>query len=183
MTEPAQLSIVPEIHDGMSLNDILTILELHDSGQVELSPEQQDRVTGLLINKVDGCKHMLDHWEDEAKRHAAYALEHAETKRAIQAKAERLENRIVWAMQRNNFEALPGKEFKVKIGKTERVEILSEPTEEHSINFPELVRTKLTFAWDKASVKEHIEKVGESFPYAKVVKHFSPKFSLNRKDK
>ena len=185
MEQSAQLKVVPVIHHDMSLNDILTAMDLHYDETLPLADEDLELVQKLLLMKVDGIKFRLDEWASDAARHQAYALEHAEAKRVIEKKAENLEKRVLWAMQRSNKTELAGIEFKVELKTSKSVSTTAEPLPEHATQYPDLVRVKegvTTYHWNLTPVRQAIEK-GFLFNFGQIVEKTVPKFSLFRKDK
>lgn len=179
------MSDLPSIEHGMSLNDILTAMDAVDRGVLALTEEQAVMLRELLLAKVDGCKFVLDSLEDEAKRHDEYAAEHGEAADQARSKKAWLEQKITQAMLKGEFLTLPGKEFQVRLHKSESLRIEAEPTPELAAILPEFVRVResvVTYEWDKVAVKKAMSD-GLEFPYGKIVTKHSPKFSVRKATK
>jgi hypothetical protein len=165
MQIPAPAILTPD----MSLEEILTACELSDSGEVSLTPEQQTQLGEMLLKKVDGCRYRLDSWADDADRHRSYALEHTVAARAIEAKIERLKERIAYSMAAHDFPVIQGEQFSFRLQSTKSVEIdevAARPDAALWQEFPEYI--KQSFAWDKTAIKSALESGAVAFTFAKI---------------
>lgn len=182
VTDQPELTAIPlPIPENPTFDQIVGFLDDHDSGVIRLSDEDLARLTEMLVAKVDNCKWMLDHWESEAERWGKYARENYETKRAIEAKAERMKKRIADSMARRNFDKLPGERYRLQIQYVESLEITCDPDEFTAKLNPELIRAR--YEWNKEAVKDAMRNGMADFPYAVLRERPSVRFYQNRKDK
>ncbi len=180
------LLMKPVIHDHMSLDELFAALSGNDEGDYDLTIEELERLRGLLLNKVDGCRYVLDDWKAEAARHAAYVQEHMDRKRKLDRKVEKREKDIILAMRSQKFERIQGNEFAFKLKRSERTIIESEANETLFNQYPDLIRKKesVDYSWDKAAVKVVVEaKACPADIKAKVEENFNLHGDVAKKGK
>lgn len=181
--EDSPVPEVPEIHEGMSLNDILACLDLHDSKVVPRTAEELQTLGRLLLRKVDAYKFNRDQLEGEADRFEGYAEVHLKESHTFRKKVKALDDRMIWAMDRNGFEKLPGEQWRVDLVIGNPLEVTREPDEKLAQEMPDFVRvtTKTSYGWKKVELKAAIG-AGFHFPYGKIGRTTSPNFHTNKKD-
>ena len=138
--------MVPE--KPKTLAEILQYLDAIDQGIVNPTPQEQAELGALLVEKVDNTAEFLSELEFQAKRLREAEVKLAKGRRAIEAKVERLHGYMKFHMQHHGFTQIPGEVWKLRLSKSESVEVTGEPDPDR---FPEYVRTK--HEWDKAALK------------------------------
>jgi hypothetical protein len=142
--------------DVMTLREMVEVLDRSESEEVDLGLIQE--VIKALPTKVDGCAQYLDSLDDEIARAKDYAKKFSELAKQIEARKERFEGYLKHSIESNGFEKLTGDAFQMTIKKNPPSVITKrEADAADSLNYPNLVTTKMTFAWDKKALKEGIE--------------------------
>jgi hypothetical protein len=108
------------------------------------------------------------------------AKEFIEAKAAAESNAMRLENLMLYAMNKNQFEKLSGNDFVVSIRKSQQVKANVEATQMTYLEHPELHRVKYEF--DKVAIKEAL-KAGFPVPFAEMVENQSLQFKVKKEIK
>ncbi|HYC99717.1 MAG TPA: siphovirus Gp157 family protein [Phycisphaerales bacterium] len=163
-----------------TLDDLLVMLEHNDSGIHVLTHDQMKAVGAALARKVDAIRYRLDEWRDEALRHRAYAEEHSEAARAVEAKAERLKAYVAWSMQANGFERLTGERYAVRLQDFPKVVYVDDvkPTASDFASYPDFVR--VTYAWNTSAIKSALSRDTHQIAFARLEANPKPVIDLKR---
>jgi hypothetical protein len=146
----------PQPASAMTLKELVEVLDRSESEEVDLNLIQA--VLKALPTKVDGCAQYLDSLDDEITRAKDYAKKFSDLAKQIEARKERFEGYLKHSIESNGFEKLTGDAFQMTIKKNPASVIARrEADAADSLNYPNLVTTKMTFAWDKKALKEGIE--------------------------
>jgi len=146
----------PTIADVMTLKELVEVLDKSESEEVDLALIQE--VIKALPSKVDGCAQYLDSLDDEITRAKDYAKKFSDLAKQIEARKERFEGYLKHSIESNNFEKLTGDAFQMTIKKNPASVITKrEADAADSLNYPNFVTSKVSFAWDKKALKEGIE--------------------------
>lgn len=140
----------------MTLKEMVEVLDKSESEEVDLNFLQA--VVKQLPTKVDGCAQYLDSLDDEIARAKDYSKKFSDLAKQIEARKERFEGYLKHSIEANNFEKLTGEAFQLSIKKNPPSVITKrEADAADSLNYPDFVTSKVTFAWDKKALKEGIE--------------------------
>lgn len=140
----------------LTLKSMVEILDRSETEEVDLSLIQE--VIKALPTKVDGCAQYLDSLDDEIARAKDYSKRFSELAKQIEARKERFEGYLKHSIEANNFEKLTGEAFQLSIKKNPPSVITKRDADAaDSLNYPDFVTSKITFAWDKKALKEGIE--------------------------
>lgn len=140
----------------LTLKNMVEILDQSESEEVDLALIQE--VIKALPTKVDGCAQYLDSLDDEIARAKDYSKKFSDLAKQIEARKERFEGYLKHSIEANNFEKLTGDAFQLSIKKNPPSVITKrEADAADSLNYPDFVTSKVTFAWDKKALKEGIE--------------------------
>ncbi len=145
----------------MTLEEILARLSDLDNAQVnvEFDPEN---IAGELNEKVDAIKIVLDRLQGESARLRVCAEEFARAAKTVENNAERLKEYVLYAMQQNGFEKLPGKLWRLQVQKAAPALVTEySPTAETMLEMPSFVERKVGYSWNKEQIKEHLKAGGE----------------------
>lgn len=141
---------------AMTLKELVEVLDRSESEEVDISLIQE--VIKALPTKVDGCAQYLDSLDDEIARAKDYSKKFSDLAKQIEARKERFEGYLKHSIEANNFEKLTGDAFQLSIKKNPPSVITKrEADAADSLNYPDFVTSKVTFAWDKKALKEGIE--------------------------
>jgi len=144
------------VSNQMTLREMVEVIDRSESEEVDLNLIQA--VLKALPTKVDGCAQYLDSLDDEITRAKDYSKKFSDLAKQIEARKERFEGYLKHAIEGNGFEKLTGDAFQMTIKKNPPSVITRrEADAADSLNYPDLVTTKMTFAWDKKALKEGIE--------------------------
>jgi hypothetical protein len=144
------------VSNQMTLKEMVEVLERSETEEVDLNLIQS--VIKALPSKVDGCAQYLDSLDDEITRAKDYSKKFSELAKQIEARKERFEDYLKHSIESNNFEKLTGEAFQMTIKKNPACVITRREADAvDSLNYPNLVTTKITFAWDKKALKDGIE--------------------------
>jgi len=150
-----------EISLDNSLLDIVRELSLIDAGAKEITPEAMKQLGVVLREKTDRVVHFIKDCEARIQKHKDFEAEHKEARKHLEASLDRFKDYIVHTISTSGFEAIPGKEFVISTRKSEETVIFREPTAMDAEQWPELVRTKTTYEWNKQTLKDW-QKRGEN---------------------
>jgi len=140
----------------LSIRGMVEILDKSESEEVGL--ELLQSVIKALPSKVDGCAQYLDSLEDEIARAKDYSKKFSDLAKQIEARKERFEGYLKHSIEANNFEKLTGDAFQMTIKKNPASVITRRDADAaDSLNYPNFVTSKVSFAWDKKALKEGIE--------------------------
>jgi hypothetical protein len=140
----------------LPLSRMVEILDKSETEEVDLGIIQS--VINHLPYKVDGCAQYLDSLDDEIARAKDYAKKFSDLAKQIEARKERFEGYLKHSIEANNFEKLTGDAFQLSVKKNPPSVITKrEADAADSLNYPDFVTSKITFAWDKKALKEGIE--------------------------
>lgn len=140
----------------MTLSQMVEIIDRSETEEVDLVLIQD--VLKTLPSKVDGCAQYLDSLDDEITRAKDYSKKFSELAKQIEARKQRFEGYLKHSIEANGFEKLTGDAFQLSIKKNQPSVITKrEADAADSFNYPKFVSTKVSFEWDKKSLKEGIE--------------------------
>lgn len=141
-------------------------------------------LVGDIRNKVDGLKSVETRMQLVSDYFDAFAKPILDKAKTIRNNRERLRDYIVYAMQSNHFEMVPGDGWKVRTRPNTQlsVETSREPGLRDYLEMPKLVRATTEYSWDKNAIKEmHAntpEEDMEGLPF-RVVQGYWPEFVPN----
>lgn len=159
----------------MSLSDLLTTFDGIDSGEIQVSAYDLDRLQTALLTKIDAIRYVIAEWQSAAERHTDFAAEHLDQKKIFEKKIQRLKETVSFVMRRNKFEKLTGDEWQISLRRSESVETVGDPDDGMAELFPTLIRK--SYAWNKTEIKELL-KSGHALPFAQVKENYSPQFKV-----
>lgn len=135
---------------------LATILNTLDNIDDDLPPEEFDpaAVVGELKDKVDAIKWRLDKWEQDAETVDSWIAMLAAKKKSLMGKHERLLDYVLYQMQQNGFDTIPGHIWRFDRTKSQAKVNVSAPASAHEyLNYPQFVRQKTVYEWDKKALK------------------------------
>lgn len=140
----------------MTIAELASAIDLSETEEMSLT--FLDQVLKALPTKVDGCAQYLDSLDDEIARAKDYSKKFSDLAKQIEARKERFEGYLKHSIEANNFEKLTGDAFQLSIKKNPPSVITKRDADAaDSLNYPDFVTSKVTFAWDKKALKEGIE--------------------------
>lgn len=161
----------------MTLQELLLALgDLDNAQNVEIDPQT---IVEDLKDKVDAIYTVVERLQGESARLAVNADRFKTASKQIEKQAERLKDYVAWNMEQQGFEKLPGINWKIQLQKSVEVKAEREPVAEDALEFPDLVRRKISYSWDKTAIKEYWKK-GGIFIYAHTVLNKSCRFYINK---
>lgn len=137
-----------------------TLLELAeklveiDEGGVDITPEEHAALGVMVREKVDRVVYFMKDVESRIERHKAFETDHKEARKHLEKSLDKFKDYVAHAMQIGGFEKISGEEWQIGTRKSEEVVIQREATAADAEMFPELVRVKTTFEWNKTNLKE-----------------------------
>lgn len=143
-----------QIDQDSTLLEIAEQLAAIDDGGEDITPEQHAALGVLLREKVDRVVYFMRDVESRIDRHKLYAAEHFDARKSLEKSLAKFKDYLVHAMQTGGFEKLSGDEWQIGTRKSEEVVLHREPTAVDAEMWPELVRTKTTYEWNKVALKE-----------------------------
>lgn len=143
-----------QIDQDSTLLELAEKLALIDQGGEDISPEEHAALGVMVREKVDRVVYFLRDVESRIERHKAFEADHREARKSLEKATEKFKDYICHAMQIGGFEKISGEEFQIATRKSEEVVIQREPTPADAEMFPELVRVKTSYEWNKANLKE-----------------------------
>jgi len=142
------------------------------------------KFVGDLRDKVDGLKSVESRMQLVAEYFDVFAKPILEKAKTLRNNRERLRDYIVYSMQVNHFEAVPGNLWKVRPRANTQVSVIEsrEPTKDDFVEFHDVIRVKETYSWDKDAIKaKHANTPAEDMeglPF-KLVQGYWPEFVPN----
>lgn len=159
----------------MTLDELLVCLnDLDLAAECDIDPTE---VVGILADKVDAIKTVLDRLEGESERLAEESRSFKKAADQVARNRESLRTYVAFSMARAGFEKLPGKLFRINLVRSESTQVARPAMPEDYATYPEFVRKSISYAWDKAALKDAPE------PPAGLVTRVPsmyPKFSIKK---
>ncbi len=184
----AQLAVVPPAavpeKPKVRLIDLLRLMTDFDNAVAQdFNPEE---IVGDLRDKVDDIKHVLDRLEGQERWCRDRAAPFQKAAQAIARNRERLKNYVVWAMQQEHFQAVPGNEWKARLqDNPASLEMLQpEPTALDYRDYPDYVEPIRRYEWKTSAIKEALAAGKLTFgeekkPFAKLNIGQHVRFDIN----
>jgi hypothetical protein len=163
MTDAA--TVLVEEKPKLRLIDMTRMMQEMDEDILDAEIDPQDLVEGLA-HKIDSIGGLLDEWRAKAVALREREKVLADKRRRWERKVEQLEGYVQFAMERDGFDKLPGKEYAATIRRSESIELLKEPSALVRSQFPDLIRVK--YEWEKRACKEALKDGRLSEEYAKI---------------
>lgn len=155
-----------------SKNSLGQMMELLRDLDDDMLPEEFDPETliGDIRDKVDAISWKINDWKHKALMIDEEYIQPLTRKAAtLRGKAERLKEYVRIEMQRLEVERIPGNLCRVQLQNSQKsVELTEAATPSLYLNYPELIRQKTEYLWDREAIRAHIE-AGESFTFANLV--------------
>jgi hypothetical protein len=166
------MSIKPE----MSLGEILRLMQAADEGMAELTADDMRTLGEMAGLKVDGYRYMISKYEAEAKRLAEEAAPIVKASQTMARKAASLERLLLWRLQSNKLERMPGERFMVELKASRAVKV--RPTAEAGayVRYADFMRLK--YEWDKVKLTAALKKED---PAAKEIAEFETNYKIEFK--
>lgn len=162
----------------MTLAEILIALnDLDNAPTVEFDPHE---IKEALHDKIDAVRAVVGRLKNESARLSEDAEMLEKASRAVERNADRLKQMVLWNMDQQGFEKLPGHLFRAQIiTGAPSVKIVEEASAELALAFPEFIERKVTFQWSKAKIKEALT-AGVDFAYGHLVANRYVNFFANK---
>lgn len=139
------------------------------------------QIVGDIKDKVDGIKWKIDQWKAQVNAIQENWIDPlTNRKKTLQKKIDKLEEYCAFVLRRDQIEMLPGNAFSLKLRQSDSVEVDVDPTPVQALELNDLVRTKISYAWDKKKLAEKL-KANEQLNFCRLVKNYSVNFVV-RKD-
>jgi hypothetical protein len=148
-----------------SLSDLSNLLNLIDD---DLAPEEfePEAIVGEIRDKIDAIKWKLDAWQAHADSIQTDWIDPlTKRKKALEGKIERLKDYCTHVMTRDKVTSFPGNAFRIDLRHRQSVECKVAAGSTDALTYPEYVKTKITYDWDKIKLLEKLRQ-GESLDFA-----------------
>lgn len=140
-----------------TLQEYLNLIADIEDGLIEVTPEKLGIVFDGLKNKIDGYVELIEYMQERASALKSKAKKINEKAKALENAEKRIRAYIAFLLDINEAPEIYGHTYKVGVRRTYQVEMKEEPTEENQAKYPELMRQKITYEWDKARIKEILQ--------------------------
>ncbi len=159
---PAEVVPAPKL----SLAQILEALTRIDNlNEAEFDPAV---LAENLQDKVDAIYTVYDRLNSEASRLDKIAADFFKAANVAWKAADRLKDYVLWNMQQQNFQKLPGNVFSfIVMPNNPKVIVEKNPTPEDFLKYSAVVKRDTVYSWDKKQLSSLI-KDGAKFPFAKL---------------
>lgn len=144
------------IEDDSTLLELVEKLVAVDGG-AEISKEDHAKLGELLHSKVDRVVYFIKEIESRIERHKSYESDHKEARKHLEKSLDKFKDYITHTMKVGSFQKLTGDEFHIGTRKSEEIVIERDPTPTDAEMFPELVRSKTTYEWNKSILKDWLK--------------------------
>ena len=146
-----------QLNEDDSLLEIVEKLVAVDAGTAEISPDDHAKLGELLHSKVDRVVYFIKEIESRIERHKSYESDHKEARKHLEKSLDKFKDYITHTMKVGSFQKLTGDEFHIGTRKSEEIVIERDPTPTDAEMFPELVRSKITYEWNKSILKDWLK--------------------------
>jgi len=182
VVDPQEVAL-PIVRPGMTLWEIMDVLERMEKGLLELTPDDMSKMGAIARSKVDGYKQFIDmaggvsemigRWEDEL----------AQARKSVDAKVAGLTEHMRKMMVAQGFEKLPGHIYEARIQKNPPKLVMnpafSKPDSDLYRKFPDCSRR--AYSWDADAEKKAIQAGSQEFVEFCVVEQGTKvKFGVNK---
>ncbi len=159
---------------ALTLDQLLSLLSNLDQDQaIEFEPDQ---VIGDLREKVDAIRTVQQRLRMEEERLRENAAELTRAAQAVKSNRERLDSYVVYAMQSNGFDKVPGKYWRMQKQRTAPSVITDhEPGPDDALRFGEFVERQVTYKWNKPLIKGALES-GSPLDFAALKENTTVRF-------
>lgn len=142
--------------DTTTLHEILTVMGMVDEGEISLTIDQMKQLSARVKEKADSYQHVHEDLTTNLNRLQMRIKTWQSEEKRIARDIRNLEKLLLWNMQSNDLEILPGEDYIVKRKKNPaKVVPLAKCTAQMAIKYPDLVRTK--YKWAKTKVKKRLK--------------------------
>lgn len=150
--------------------------------QINQDGVELSEILGEIAGKVDNIKQMIDVFEIEAERFKRYKDEMAARQKSLEKAAERLKTYVAQSLERHGTTFERGNIWIVKLRENKRIETFADPEAKDMLKLAQagIYCVKSSFAWDKAALKDHLNRNdhnGALDEYAKIITSKSINFS------
>lgn len=165
-----------------TLKDILRVMALNDEGEIELSEDNMKALAARVKEKADGYQSVHEEMAaTEARLKIRIDTWRKEMARVTQDR-ENLEKILLWNMQQNKIEMLPGNDYIVKRRKSPpKLVTKVEASSQMKVKYPGLVRVK--YEWEANKIKKALKTAPEDDALWKlfdITQAEKPKFEVNK---
>ena len=148
---------------SVTLREIVAALEASEDNLAEIDPEV---LVGTLNDKVDAIHFVLLRMEDGAASLRDRAKPLVEKAKALENARQRLRDYVVFTMQKAKLQKLPGELMQIALkstGKRLSMSFDRQPTGLDAQQYRGLVKTVVSFEWDKDAI-EALYREGKELP-------------------
>lgn len=137
-----------------TLQDYLRAIAYIEDDLVDITPEDLGMVFEGLREKVDAYKGITDYMMAQANTLKSKAKEFADRGKTLENQAKNIKKHMAFLMSQNDTLELLGDQYTVKILKSESIDTTQDPNEDLSLKYPELIRQKISYEWNKDKLKK-----------------------------
>jgi len=136
-----------------TLQEYLNLISDIEDGLIEITPEKLGIVFNGLKQKIDGYVELIEYMQERSVALKQRAQKIQEKAKSLENAEKRIRSYIAFLLDINETPELYGKTYKVGVRRSYQVEMKEKPTEENQAKYPELMRQKILYEWDKAQIK------------------------------
>lgn len=148
------------------LHEYLHAIKDLEDELIELKPEDLEIVFDGLKEKIDGYVELLQYMDERAEAIKAKAKKLQEQAKYLENSQRRIKEYIGFLLNSHETPELKGNFYKVKVRKHQKVVTVHEPTDELAGRYPELIRQKIEYQWDKTNLKEVLKNDPKALDFA-----------------
>ena len=161
-----------------TLQEYLNLISDIEEGLIEITPEKLDIVFDGLKHKIDGYVELIEYMQERSNALKDRAKKIQEKAKALENAEKRIRAYIAFLLDVNEAPEIYGHNYKVGVRRSYQVVMKQEPTEENQAKYPELMRQKIIYEWDKSRIKE-ILKTG-SLPIAELKENLTTRIGIRK---
>jgi len=165
---------------NVTLAGYLQVVRDLEDGLIELNPEELGIVFNGLKDKIDGYVELSQYMKDRASALKARGQALIQQAKYLENSEKRLKQYLAMLLQNNETPEINGTMWKVALTKSKKVIVEKEANEENAGIYPELMRQKVTYEWDKTAIKQRLRNVCDSPSWLRLEETYSIKSRVNK---
>lgn len=161
-----------------TLNEYLQVINDLEEGLVELNPEELGIVFDSLKLKIDGYVELAEYMKDRAagiKERGKKLLQQA---KYLENSEKRLKKYLAFLLETNDTPEILGNIWRVSVRKTKKVVTTTDPDDKLIQKYPELMKQKIEYTWDKTALKQALKN--QNLEFAEIEETLSLNVRVNK---
>ena len=174
---------LPIVRPGMTLWEIMDVLDRMEKGLLELTGDEMKSIGGVTRSKVDGYKQFTDMAKGVGEMIGKWEDELAQARKSLEGKVGGLKEHMRRVMTDFGFEKLPGHVYEARLQKNPPRLVMhpdwSKPDSAMKARFFDFV--KLSYSWDNDAIKKAIQAGSTDFSeFCSIEQGTSLRFGVNK---